>query len=772
MNRTLALIAVLAAAVLLWLFTQAPESTPTPTSPPAEQGENPEQPEDSPEPASDLVAEEGVERQEATPLAEENVAEVAKNELPSLRVQVVSLEGEPLPGVPVVLLRKEIWGLQPTEEGLSDEQGYVTLHDQTRYGPSANEVVTMMVGFPFPVKGASKPIEFASDHWPQEDLQLKLPETGSVAVHLLDLDGTPWLHSVEVHIAPVTLFAKKGKPIREKGMANIGQTITNGVAEFPHVGLGYRFEVGVPWDPWAKWEITRIAGPTKAGEAIRVELRAQSTTPVWSLDLVDQHGEALHDRTVLAQWHTWHESEDNRYERQSYIGNFESSENGHLEMPRPTGIDGDLARLILTAGENEHGPIAYGQVDIPLAQVEGAIEFGTQILRLSEPLASGKVLAPDGTPLKASISIRENVVSPLGGGAEPSLEYVPGARTIQETPGVFEKWGVSQAPTLELEVSANGFLPQTLTVDRGATGLEFILAPDLGVAGKLTIPEGFAAKEFRVAFRAGIEPPEETSWWNREFEDTPAEDGSFRVNELRDAAPGYLAVFHQGSRLKVAEFANVVPVSVDGPQDPRLAPIALATLYRFHAQATGPGDDSPMLQWSRVDKEVPLNDSFNFSFSGKVEFVSTDDTATVALLADGFRYQETVIPAGESQIELERAPVVQFQAPDLPTLPNGFRYSIELDAVDGPDLLDLTTSLPEGIGGGVYPAPMPASGKFNVRLRVRNTKTGEVVEVRDGEKPWEFGFEIAEEAAGQLVNVPIPVQGIEEALAQAQGGED
>lgn len=775
MSRTLALLAVVAAAVLLWWFTQAP--TPPPTTvggndPALESGSTVERPSQQPEAAPGLEGDSGVARTDATPLATEEESEVAAEELASVRVQVVDLAGEPRRGVPIVLLREEIWGAEPLTQENTDAEGYVVLQDQRRFGPKAKEAAQMTVGFPFPMQGASKPVQFTTEAWPKETIRLELPDTGSVEVHLLALDGTPWSHPTQVHIAPVTLFAKKGKPIREKGIANTGLEVHDGVARFPHVGLGYRFEVGIPWDPWAKWEIARITGPKEAGESVRVELRATSATPVWELDLVDMQGVALAHRSVLVQWRSWSQSAGSHTERSSYIGSYDSDAEGHLAFPRPSGIQGEVARLLLTAGENEHGLMAYGEVPIPLEQEQHAIDFGRQVLALSEMLVAGSVTTPDGSKLKARIEAQDNKVSPLADLNKPNLDLVEGSRTIHKEDGSFEEWGVSQQATLLVKVSAEGYLPQSLTVNRGATGLSFVLAPDLGVGGRLSLPEGFAAKEFRVVFRAGIEAPKDSAWWKREMEDTPQEDGQFRIAELKDAAPGYLAVFHQGSSLKVAEFANVVPVPVDGPQDPRLDPVPLSKLYRFHVQATGPGDDSPMLQWARMDRHADKDKGFNFTFSGKLEFVSDQDSAKVAILADGFLYQEYLLQAGSTEVTLQRAPMVQFQAPELPTLPKGYRYSIDLDALDGPDLLDLSTSLPEGIGGGVYPAPMPASGQFSVRLNIRNSETGEMVSVLDGENPWEFSFEIAEEAAGQLIDIPIPVQAIHDALAQAQNSKD
>jgi len=775
MSRIAALVVLLlliAVAALWWFPQEAPSSRTAPSSTTVESGTR--------ESAADLAAAPPPEQQDlarttapASPSGETAGAEEGEPPLATVRVQVVNPDGKARTSVPVLLQRTEPWGAMTLDQETSDKQGYLTLTDAPRFGASA-EARPVTIGFPFPVRGASKPLEFQSDSWPQETVVLTIPATGMVEVHLLGLDGHPWSRPAEVHLAPVTLFAKKGKPIRAEGISNTGVEAKDGVALFPAVGLGMKLEIGILYDSWADWKVVRVSGPKEAGQSIRVDLQAEAEAAVWSMRLLDSAGTPLANRQVAGTRRSWSADTTSIRSSARWLGSYLTDEKGRLAFPAVDAFEADVSELQLLVDSTADAVTAYGTLPVLNSHSQTTTDFGEQRLQLSERLVSGQVLSPAGVPVHATISLTAPEVAPIGQDIGLAAEYaaIPDSRSTDLGEGRFEAFGISEENVLRLKVSATGFLPQELDVNKGSSGIRIVLAPDLGIPGRLVVPEGFAAKEFRIIYRAGIKPPSEADWWENQQEATPDAQGNFRISELKEAAPGFLAVFHRDSALKILQVEQVVPIASEELVDPRLDPLTLPELFRFQVKAGGPGDDSPMLQWGILDPPGMADRGFGYTWGGNFDFVLLRPQAKIGILADGFRYQEVTVVPGENQISLKRAPLVQFQATELPQLPDGLRYSISLDSLDGPDMLDLTTSLPEGIGGGVFPAPMPASGRFTVRLKVRNRETGVDAEVLDGTEPWAFTFEIAEEAAGQLIDIPIPVEGILDAIQKALPPKD
>ena len=718
---------------------------------------------DRQEVASDITAEnvalEGTEDPEVDPLQE-------------ITIRVVSPEGIPKPGVPVVLLYEALWGPQELDRQRTGEDGTVTLKEQPIWNPN-EEVLQMAVGFPFHCAKASEPVKFGTDAWPAEVVELELPETGSFEVHLLDQDGNLWPHPAELKMSPASMFGKKGKGFRDKTMANLAYMVKGGIAVYPHVELGRRFDIGIPWDPWATWETVRITGPKEVGEMVKVELRVQEVRPQWTVRLLHEDGMPLSSREVLVQRKSWERSVGSQYTRMNFLGNYETDADGRLMFPLSADPTAAREELQFTVGPSGHPRFAYGTREILQSQAGQDQDLGDLLLQAPTLLAAGNVRNAAGVPLEASVSAAQAYYNPFDPEAEPEFDWTPGSELHRGEDGAFRITGIPKSQTVRLSASANGYAEKVVSVDRGCEGVEIVLATDLGIPGRLQVPAGIHHNDLIVRFFADGETRQFQKYNNSRYPDAgPKEDGSFRIAEIPDRIPGAVAVQHRHTGILLALVESVVPTILGETGDPRLDPIDLGQLQAYRVEVESPfGGKVRGLRWAIADDGALLPEDGEYDFGNDFDFLWIKTQATVHVLADGFLITTANLTPGDNFVELRSAPLVQFEAPDLPALPEGLRYSIQLDSLDGPDLLDLHTNLPTGAQGGVFPVPMPGTGRFQVQLSVWNRETGKSADVLVDGEPWLFDFRVGDQAAGQKIEVPIPVEGIEQAVEIAQEEE-
>ncbi|MGB0952038.1 MAG: hypothetical protein ACPG31_02320 [Planctomycetota bacterium] len=683
-------------------------------------------------------------------------------------VRVVSPEGVVKAGVPVVLMYDALWGPQELARAETDEKGMALLLEQYIYGPK-EEVRAMSIGFPFHCKDASEPVTFTSDAWPEEMIELELPATGGVEIHLLDQDGELWTNEVELKMAPVSMFSKKGKVLREKSMANLGLMVQDGIAIFPHVGLGRRLEIGIPWDPWATWDIVRVAGPKEPGEWVKVELRVKEVRPQWSVRLLFEDGTPLAERDILLQRSSWKMSDGQNFSSSGYIGTYWTDKDGNLKFPFSEALTADHEEMQFTAGPTGDARFGYAKLELLSTYAGQDQDFGDLTLAGTTLLAAGTVQDASGNPLEANVLAYQAEYHPLDADAAPDFDWAPGSNTEHGDAGAFRTFGVSNSPTIRLTVSAEGFAEKQVTVDRGSEGVSIVLQTDLGIAGRMQVPAGLNPRDTVVRFLADGEPRQFDQYRGQYPDAIPNEEGEFRIAEIPERVPGAVAVIDRESGLMLALVESVVPTMLGEVGDARLDPLILDGVHSYQVKIVGPnGGKIRGFTWMLEYDFTVMQDHGNYDFGDDFTFLWTEERATVSILANGYRITTAELKPGENTVEILRAPLVMFEAPDLPTLPDGLRYSIELDSLDGSDLLDLDTNLPSGAAGGVFPVPMPGTGDFQVKLSVWNRETGASAEVLVDGEPWVFDFHIQENATGQKIAVPLPVDGIQAAMKEAQ----
>lgn len=216
-----------------------------------------------------------------------------------LRVHVEDESGAPLAGVKVAFLSGDGNRMNEHCPTRTDERGDATLHHiEVALTPETRRwrarVAAMLPVDPLP--GADVSLEDP----PLDPIRIVLPRGGSVAVEVLDFFGAPrrdgW---------PVTLQRALSVAEREEWRERHGlepsisyrtwlgaatERTSGGVAHFPYVPLGCRFEVHTITETFFAQVAQEADGPLRPGEVVRIVLRQPMAQPELTGRLVAPDG--------------------------------------------------------------------------------------------------------------------------------------------------------------------------------------------------------------------------------------------------------------------------------------------------------------------------------------------------------------------------------------------------------------------------------------------------------------------------------------------------
>ena len=231
-----------------------------------------------------------------------------------------------------------------------------------------------------------------AEAWPREELALTLPETGRVVVELVAADGTPWMEQARVELDYSRLQRSRlvGQGCRLTGQA-LEQRAREGTAAFEHVGLGLALVTTVHAD--GRKAVSReLAGPTRAGEELRVRIELDTPTPLIHGRLLDAGGRALAGHTLEAElWSLRYGARVLQRRRTDDQGRFSGF--GGEEL-----LDGWGWRILLWLGSDER---CAALRPLPFPVPSGIIDLGEVVLVAPPLLANGRVVDEGRRPLRA-----------------------------------------------------------------------------------------------------------------------------------------------------------------------------------------------------------------------------------------------------------------------------------------------------------------------------------------------------------------------------------
>lgn len=622
-------------------------------------------------------------RSEGTPFPEDDGAE----DLLALHVLVVDPFGTPLPDVPVALAEISEDAVDEVTRASSDLDGLLTL----RFDPAtATPETELRVGFPFHVQDATPEAVTDPLMWGEEPLPMVLPVHGSAEVHLFDLNGKPWLRPTPVKLAGTAEEGLQGQPpIFRHTVANLGVMSVDGVAVFPFVGMYKRVRTAQGYDPWARWKFASAEGPRVAGERIRVDMHMQRRNPVIRVTLRNPDGSSLRHRNLDLHWKTRTASSISMNTSSFSFAPRMTDGEGKLEFPVERGIYGEIIDLTLTTESMEGiDPLSTtvampNPMPIPWAEDETwfDVDLGVVQMDAMELVGSGSVRDAEGNPVQAEFSLNQYRDLKIGEFEKVVFEDPPALRIVQGEAGDFQCYAIAHSDRFELEVRPAGGLIEARDFHRGADDLHFVVEPESFVRGRLAIPEGFLAEDFRIRFYTGdamIHP--------NQFVPTPDaipnEDGSFRLRALEAGQIGTVGVIYEPSRALIVAIEGIEPTQDEGLDEPRLHPIDLAGLTHATIKVTSPhAIHIGSIHYKVLSPESGVNPMEIYVWSDEFGITSLHPEVEIWMEVHDHAREYLTVTSGHHEVELSQARRVLLEL-DAPPLKEGYSWRSRTRQVD------------------------------------------------------------------------------------------
>jgi len=376
-----------------------------------------------------------------------------------LRVRVLDERGLPRSGVPVVLMRDRdgvgIPMITRQTVGAEAIAAFPRVRQLLGAGATAVGGCSVTLGFPCALPPRLV-IDTAAP--PTEVVDLRMPSTGRLVVHVVDETGQP-LQS----LANVTLGATlgpNGEPIQQGATT---QRLVGGRASFPFVGVGARFQVRLDGAAERPPKSEPHDGPTRPGEEKEIRLTWGDRYPSVSARAVDSTGAPLSQRR--GRYFLWSGAQVNG----GPVLATDGSGRFTLVVDRPLAAEGGR-RVEATLFAATGGPPLEARIDLGFDLSGTMVELGDVVFVPAAALASGRVVDAAGAPL-FGVHVRAELPS---GDGEWAAERNLASSTDRD--GAFAIYGRSEARTLRLVAFRQGFEEaRTPPVAPGTGGLEITL---------------------------------------------------------------------------------------------------------------------------------------------------------------------------------------------------------------------------------------------------------------------------------------------------------
>lgn len=414
-----------------------------------------------------------------------------------VRIQVVDEQGRPRAGVPVCLaLHKQspysetnctptLWTSGP--DGIAKAHRIQDVLKSLGYRPGAQMRFSAHLALPLaaPVEAVIDP-----DSLPVDPVQLVLPPTGSVRFELLE-------RSAEKGEIVLALLGLREDPFWSSRFTYpypggyylfpAPERFQDGVARFPHVGLGLELQARVVRSSatgcreGAPLKQTG-PGPAAPGQEVVFRFEAPPPIPVLSGRIVDAQGSPLGER-----WFFFTLSE---YKPTDSRPNFRTDDTGRFRLPlhRHT----RKARLVVIDLEGGSNPPLGGSKGFSIPSPGKGTDLGDVRLEALPLVAGGTVVDQEGKPLPGvSVSIH---------GRLPAVDFEGtfSLRTRSDTEGRFWLYYPLEPCEYQIMAVSPGYATGKQQAVVGAHEICFVLGGQAGLEGSLLLPEGADADRFKV----------------------------------------------------------------------------------------------------------------------------------------------------------------------------------------------------------------------------------------------------------------------------------
>jgi Carboxypeptidase regulatory-like domain len=625
----------------------------------------------------------------------------------TLAVTVVDASGFPQAGIPVASLMEDSVMRHTNFTLVTDASGRVVFEyvDSLLDSGSKNGIQFVELGFPMAeeMKTEDQRVELSKSVVERGEVTLRLPPMGSVRIRVLDDQNEPYLGPGMITLNERDPAKGYFKNIR------ISSPLTEGVAEFAHVGLGTHLQAAFKARRSDDEEYTTFAGPTRSGEPIEASLTRAGRIVVTGTLLIP-NGRALAEKsalfsslekTTLGLSPSIIGSHSDKVQTDS-VGRF------RYEMPLPS-IEGSQSSytLEIKVELEDEGELSV-TVDIPESWPTGEHDLGKLNLRPGKILLAGRVIGPDGEAVGgANIGLAAAGISASG---QETWTVAPLLKTQTDADGNFTLLGSPpEAPAYRVQISAGGYESFELEVELGQQDLELVLSKYAVLSGSIRFGGGISDRDVMAFMLLDGEP---------EYVDLFG-SGDPTLATLRFHGKSKIPyAFEVRSMLgeTVFRLENVVLQSGTITKPPELQPLDLSALFHtLHIRVENRLGET-------IDAEI-LNKSnygwvkYRSSLDG-ITLVSLPPFEAIAIQAPGYAGKLLNNPVADQVVVLDDGLKVFLQIPAHFVDYRGFRLSARVYPVQGPERSPLATTheATEFDANGRADLAIPDPGEYEVYL--------------------------------------------------------
>lgn len=512
--------------------------------------------------------------------------------------------------------------------------------------------------------------EFTGRPVPEEVIELRLPDCGSLALRTVDRDGRPFTHPVHANLR---IEGEKNVPWSRVQVRKEQNEIA---VVFPFVGLGMRFGANCRLDDNDfRWPMPAFSGPTKPGERVVVDLVVAPDEGMLFGRLFDAAGRPLHDEAITFLINGMAGRLEGEAVLLDHAGRF------HLPYQMRPNHQPPFQLQIRRPGVARPAGLALPLASLPRAHVTDIGELALDSLGV---VAQGLVHNDLGEPIvgaQVQLQRERNV-----GREQVRMKFVEEAfaSVATDAEGRYALFGQLESARYRLRVDAKEhFHVETPDLRREGRANDVEMLRKSRLLGTVIRPEWLLAKGVRTELVPVMDPREKRqdqlhdyrgkSYAYFDWVRPGVYDLTMRVNQFPDP-------FLRIDRLVVEPGQMGV--------HPRLHDLDLgACLYRFELFAVdenGQGLQPKRPLIARVQRPDGSSSHIGLPWGkgGRIEMLSTSPQTDVIPMMQGYSSPPAMVAAGRNEVRFLAMPPVDVQLVGLAGQAGTINVQVVLEMLD------------------------------------------------------------------------------------------
>lgn len=592
--------------------------------------------------------------------------ELAIKRVALLRIHVVDGKGVPVEGAPVGLRMKQDAFSQDMMRNFTNEQGWTNLrlfNLLLERLPADGTYAALMGLF-------EKPVEKLVDlhDLPKEGVELVMPATGSLTVTVLDQQGAPLEEYVGVLLNIIDPDAGP-QEFNEEDQPDLVDTTRTGQLTIPAVGLGLDILVKATSVNGVLSGSQVVEGPTATNPDVSVEITVGMEAAVIKGRLVNEEGKPGPNISLRSRMELEHENGSS-----STSSSVRTDEEGYFKIRLDNSeLSASATRtLTLTMKATRKKPERDAVIDLSRSFPPGETDLG-DIMVIAPPLAaSGRVLKPDGTPLRdAEISLERHVT--YGEGPDDFYwENLYNKRARSDQDGYFNLAGRFEPDRYRLRVSSARYPSVYQPARLGEEGLEITMAAGGGLMGVLLLDKEISRDEVSLRMERQQDSASNgdvLSGFGLNMEST----GKFQDRGLTPGTYNIVLTCDNTDEELFRQDNIIVNLSDDGAATDVGQIDLRGQLRAFQLKLRD--EEDKVVRDARVT--IGDSDQSNYVWEGRIDVITAKPQLDFTITSDGYRRVELQGVSEDSDVIFKAGIKVRLRVANPDAIPSG--YSIKLN---------------------------------------------------------------------------------------------